>query len=323
MPAMARRVLITGITGFAGSHLAERLAGRGDEVHGLAQEPAPHPNLARVAGRVTIHRGDILDAAAVRETLARVRPDVVFHLAGQAVPTLATADPVAAIAVNVTGTANVVAALPDGARLVAASSADVYGIPERSPVDEGVPPHPTNVYAATKVAAEAILRAASSRARVTILRACNQIGPRQHERLAASEFAKRIAQAEAGLADPLIRHGQLDPSREFLDVRDMAAAYDAAASLDDDAVATFNVGSGTAVSVREILDILRGLARIPINTELDPERVRPGVPDVLLLDSARFRERTGWQPQVPLDRSLSDTLDHWREKVSRTRVPAR
>ncbi len=323
MPAMPRRVLITGITGFAGSHLAERLVERGDEVHGIAHEPPPFPYLARIAERVTIHTGDIVDPSSARIAVADARPDVVYHLAGQAVPTLATAAPLAAIRINVLGTGNVAEAVAGAAiHLVAASSADVYGMPDRVPSAEDAPLHPTNVYAATKVAAEAILRALGRRARVTILRPSNQIGPRQHPRLAASEFAKRIAEAEAGLAEPVIHHGQLEPRREFLDVRDMAAAYEAAAALDDTGPTTYNVGSGRAVSVGEVLDILRGLARVPIRTELDEERVRPGVPRVLLLDSTRFRERTGWSPAVPLERSLSDTLDFWREHV-RSLVRAR
>jgi GDP-4-dehydro-6-deoxy-D-mannose reductase len=313
-----RRVLITGITGFAGSHLAERLVERGDEVHGIVNEPPPFPTLSRVSAQVTTYDADVLDAHAIRAVIERTRPHVVFHLAGQAVPTLASADPLAAIRVNVLGTANVVAAARGaaGVHLVVASSADVYGIPDAVPSNEDVPLHPTNVYAATKVAAEAIARA-NADASGTILRPCNQIGPRLHPRLVASEFAKRIAEAEAGLVDPVVLHGQLDPRREFLDVRDMAAAYDAAADLRDAGPATYNVGSGTAVSVADILDVLRGLARIPIRAELDPERVRAGVPSVLLLDSTRFRERTGWAPSIPLERSLSDTLDYWREQVTR------
>ena len=316
MPAMPRRVLITGITGFAGSHLAERLVGRGDDVHGIAYERPPFPYLARVAGRVTIHAGDLTDPATMRRAVDAARPEIVYHLAGQAVPTLATVDPLAAIRINVVGTGNVADVVTEGIHLVAASSADVYGIPDDpSPVAEEAPLHPTNVYAATKVAAESVLRAIGGRARVTILRPSNQIGPRQHPRLAASEFAKRIAEAEAGVAEPVLRHGQLEPRREFLDVRDMAAAYEAAGGIDDPGPTIYNVGSGTAVSVGAILDVLLGLARVAIRTERDEDRVRPGVPSVLLLDSSRFRARTGWSPAIPLERSLSDTLDFWREWV--------
>lgn len=316
---MPRRVLITGITGFAGSHLAERLVAGGDEVHGIAHEAPPHPYLRAVADRVRIHQADILDPAGVSAAVEAARPDLVYHLAGQAVPTLASADPLAAIRVNVVGTSNVTAALEAApqAHLVAASSADVYGIPERSPVDEEAALRPTNVYAATKVAAEAVLRDAGRRGRrVTILRPSNQIGPRQHPRLAASEFAHRIAEAEAGLAEPVIHHGQLEPRREFVDVRDMAAAYEAAGGLAHDGAEVFNVGGGAVVSIGEILETLVRLARVPIRTELDHDRVRAGVPDALVLSSERFRSATAWRPTLTLDRSLSDTLDFWRREVA-------
>ena len=320
---MPRRVLITGITGFAGSHLAERLVASGHEVQGVAHEPPPHPYLAAVVDRVHIQDADVLDPNAVRAAVEAARPELIYHLAGQAVPTLASADPLAAVRLNVIGTSNVAAALesaPD-AHLVAASSADVYGIPERSPVREDEPLRPTNVYAATKVAAEAVLRDAGRRGRrVTILRPSNQIGPRQHPRLAASEFAHRIAEAEAGLAEPVIRHGQLEPRREFVDVRDMAAAYEAAGALDHTGAEVFNVGGGAVASIGEILAILVRLARIPIRTELDQERVRAGVPDALVLSSERFRAATGWQPVRPLDQSLSDTLDFWRRELMTDRA---
>jgi nucleoside-diphosphate-sugar epimerase len=321
MPRMPRRVLITGITGFAGSHLAERLVGRGYEVHGIAHEPPPHPFLAAVVTRISVHPGNVLEPSSIRGAIARARPEVVFHLAGQAVPTLASADPRAAIDVNVLGTAHVAdAAAAAGAHLIAASSADVYGIPDSAPSAEDTPLHPTNVYAASKVAAETVLRATGARTRVTILRPCNQIGPRQHPRLAASEFARAIAEAEAGLAEPTVRHGQLEPQREFLDVRDMAAAYEAAADLDHAGAEVFNVGSGTAVPVGRVLEILVRAARVPIRAELDPDRVRAGVPSLLLLDSSRFRTATGWSSGIPLETSLSDTLDFWRQSVQKEAI---
>src|SRR5437867_815905 len=152
------RVLITGITGFAGSHLAEHLVSRGDEVHGLAHEPPPFKNLAAVEDRVRIHEGDITRLEDVQGALAGSRADAVVHLAGMAVPTLASSDPVAAVRVNVLGTAAMLTALEQhtNTRLVLASSADVYGAPDRVPVDETAPVRPGNVYSATKVAAEAL-----------------------------------------------------------------------------------------------------------------------------------------------------------------------
>jgi GDP-4-dehydro-6-deoxy-D-mannose reductase len=311
------RVLITGITGFAGSHLAEHLVSRGDLVHGVAHEHPPFANLAGVIDRVRIHGGDVTRFEDVRRAIAGSRPDAVVHLAGQAVPTLASADPVAAVSLNVLGTAAVLAALETEpkTRLVLASSADVYGAPERVPVNEDAPVRPANVYAATKVAAEALTRELASRhgAPVVILRPANQNGPRQHPGLAASAFAKQIAQAEAGLAEPVVRHGRLDAERDFIDVRDMARAYAAALALGEGG--TFNVGSGEAVAIAEILDTLIALARIPVRAEIDPSRVRGGDPTRIALDATRFRQQTGWSPRITLADSLRDTLDFWRSTI--------
>ena len=308
------RVLITGITGFAGSHLAEHLVSLGDEVHGLAHEHPPFANLAAVQDRVRIHEGDVTSLEDVRGVLAGSRADAVVHLAGVAVPTIASADPIAAVRINVLGTATVLTALEQHphTRLVLASSADVYGAPHRMPVDEDTPVRPANVYAATKVAAEALARELAARhgAPVVILRPANQNGPRQHPGLAASAFAKQIAEAAAGLAEPVVRHGRLDAERDFLDVRDMARAYAAALGLAESG--TFNVGTGRAVAIAEILDILIALARIPVRAELDPSRVRGGEPTRLALDTTLFRQKTGWSPRIALADSLRDTLDHWR-----------
>ena len=313
------RVLITGITGFAGSHLAEHLVSLGDEVHGLAHEHPPFANLAAVKDRVRIHDGDITRLEDVQGALAGSRADAVVHLAGVAVPTIASADPVAAVRINVLGTASLLTALEQHphTRLVLASSADVYGAPHRMPVDEDTPVRPANVYAATKVAAEALARELAARhgAPVVILRPANQNGPRQHPGLAASAFAKQIAEAEAGLGEPVVRHGRLDAERDFVDVRDMARAYAAALGLAESG--TFNVGTGRAVAIAEILDILIALARIPVRAELDPSRVRGGEPTRIALDATRFRQKTGWSPRITLADSLRDTLDHWRAVTAR------
>jgi GDP-4-dehydro-6-deoxy-D-mannose reductase len=311
------RVLITGITGFAGSHLAEHLVSRGDEVHGLAHERPPFRNLTAVQDRVRIHEGDVTRLEDVQGALAGSRADAVVHLAGMAVPTLAAADPVAAVKINVLGTATVLTALEEHprTRLVLASSADVYGAPDRVPVNEDAPMRPTNVYAATKVAAEALTRDVAARhaAPIVILRPANQNGPRQHPGLAASAFAKQIAEAEAGLAEPVVRHGRLDAERDFVDVRDMARAYAAALGLAEGG--TFNVGTERAVAIAEILETLIALARIPVRAELDPSRVRGGDPTRIALDTARFRQKTDWSPSIALADSLRDTLEHWRLSI--------
>ena len=331
---MSRRVLITGITGFAGSHLAERLVASGVAVQGLALDGAGHPNLARVAHDVRVHYGDITSSHDVRAAIREARPDVVVHLAGQAVPTLAAQDPVGAVRVNVLGTATVLNAVEEtNASLIFASSAEVYGSPERRIINEDAPLRPENPYAATKVAAEALAHELGDRVggrrTVVILRATNQIGPRQHPGLAASTFAKQIAEAEAGApgerapgrvatrgATAVVRHGALDARRDFLDVRDMAEAYKRAADIDRPGAHVFNVGTGHAVSIGEILTALIEFARVEVRTEVDPARVRSGAAPHFALDAKRFREATGWEPKIELKESLKDLLDYWREQVS-------
>jgi GDP-4-dehydro-6-deoxy-D-mannose reductase len=312
-------VLITGITGFAGSHLAERFVAQGAEVHGYAFEDAPYPHLAAVADRVRIHRGDITSLDDLRVALTASEPDVVVHLAGQAVPTLAAQDPVGAVRVNVLGTSAVLAAVDEHprTRMVLASSAEVYGSPAASPVTEDAPLDPRNPYAATKVAAEALARELGERGTraVVILRPTNQVGPRLHPGLVASAFAKQIAEAEVGVAPRVVRHGSLDARRDFLDVRDMADAYARASEIDEPGVHVFNVGTGHAVGIDELLRTLVELARIPVTTEIDPERVRAGGSPALVLDASRFHARTGWSPKVPLRTSLADLLDYWRTQV--------
>jgi GDP-4-dehydro-6-deoxy-D-mannose reductase len=311
-------VLITGITGFAGSHLAERLVADGAEVHGLAFEEPPFPNLAAVADRISVHRGDITSVDAVRSALVASDPDAVIHLAGIAVPTQAARDPAAAVRVNVLGTAGLVSALEaSSARLVLASSADVYGTPVRDVLDEDAVAQPMNPYAATKLAAEALAAELGARGgrTIVILRPTNQIGPRQHPELAASAFARQIAEAESGHRAPVVRHGSLDARRDFLDVRDMADAYARAAEIADPGTHLFNVGTGQAVAIGEILNTLISFARVPIRTEVDPERVRSGAPASFALDASRFRSRTGWAPKIALETSLRDLLDYWRARV--------
>jgi GDP-4-dehydro-6-deoxy-D-mannose reductase len=316
---MPSRVLITGITGFSGSHLAERLVAGGDIVHGFAFEEPPYRNLAAVADTVRMYRGDITRVEDLRAAIAAASPDVVVHLAGQAIPTEAARDPVAAVRVNVLGSAAVIASVDErpGTALVIASSADVYGATDRSLVNEDAPVHPANTYAATKVAVEALARELGDRRQraVVILRPTNQIGPRQHPALAASAFAKQIAEAEVKQREPIIKHGSLEAKRDFLDVRDMADAYARAMTIRAPGTHLFNVGTGRAVGIDEVLNDLLSLARIPVRAELDPERVRTGVPLTLALDSTRFRTATGWAPRIDLRTSLRDLLDYWRVQV--------
>ena len=309
------RVFITGIGGFVGSRLARYLLEQGDQVSGT-YIGAP-PRMSGVA-HVDLHEVDLLDLKTLKRAVGEAEPDALVNLAG--LSSIGSSWKEARMPdyfwVNLVGTENLLAAAA-GRKVVIASSADVYGAPDSEVVDERAPLRPANVYAATKVASEALVHEFAGRraAATTVLRPANQIGPRQHPGLAASAFAKQIAEAEAGLAEPVVRHGLLDPRRDFLDVRDMAAAYAFAADLSEPGATVYNVGTGQAVSVAEILETLIRLARVPMRAELDPERVRSGAAATFALDSGRFRRRTGWAPKIDLRTSLADTLEYWRGQV--------
>jgi GDP-4-dehydro-6-deoxy-D-mannose reductase len=277
------RILVTGAAGFVGSHLVERLRTTGNSVTGFDI----------VAGSGIW--GDITDPYS----LGRVPlPDVVFHLAAQSIPAIAAEKPIETVRVNTLGTAMVLQAFR-GAKIVVASSADVYGAADGL-VNEDTVPHPRNVYAQSKLAAEAFCGEA------VVLRPVNQIGPRQRVELAASSFAWQIARAEYG-GDNVIRHGDLDARRDFIDVRDMAEAYYRAMSL---APGIYVVGGGVAVSIGEVLRTLLDFARVPLDVRADPARMRPG--SAFAADSGLFRAATDWTPKIPIETSLRDLLDHWR-----------
>jgi GDP-4-dehydro-6-deoxy-D-mannose reductase len=310
-----RRVLITGITGFAGSHLAEHAVACGDEVHGFALEKPPYRNLASVAGEVRMHRGDLTDADAVRAAVEAARPDVVVHLAGQAVPALASQDPTAAVRVNVLGTAAVVEALrASDAALVFASTAEVYGAPQ-DPAREDAPIRPPNVYAATMVASEALARELGGRS--VILRPVGQIGPRQHPALAASAFARQIALIEAGREAPVIQVGNLDARRDLTDVRDTVRAYIHLVEKGRPGIA-YNVCSGRAHRIGDLLERLIQKSRVPVEVRVDPSRYRPNDVPLVLGNPERIERDVGWRPTISIDQTLTDLLEYWRKTVAMT-----
>ena len=315
-------MLVTGISGFAGSHLAEALVREGAAVHGIVHEPAPHPNLRAIEGDLALHSADLLDVDATRRAVREARPAIVFHLAARPVPAQSWRDPRATFEVNVLGTVDLLEALRDLGSvplLVLASSADVYAPdPSEAPIREDHALGPDNPYAASKVAQETLVDqyARAGAIQAVILRAANQLGPRLHADLVASAFARQVAQAEAG-GERVVRVGNLSSRRDFVDVRDMARAYLLAA--DRGALGRlYNVGTGTAVPVRTLLDLLVTESRVPLEVREDPARRRPDDRPALALDATAFRERTGWAPTIPLQRSVRDTLDHWRVVLAET-----
>jgi len=309
------RVLVTGARGFVGRHLTAALRARGHEV--LATDHAAHEDALAV---------DVTDPLAVLGALELAQPDAVAHLAAQASVPDSLADPGGTFAVNARGTLNVLDAArvlgehSTRPRVLVVSSADVYGAqpPAAYPLRETTAPLPRNPYAASKVAAEALALAYARSYRVdaVVARAFNHTGPGQDERFAIPAFAAQLARVEAGL-ERTILVGNLDASRDILDVRDVCAAYVLLLEGRGEAGEIYNVCSGTATTMREVLRRLIEIARVPVEVREDPARMRPADVPVSVGDATKLREATGWTPGIPLTAVLRAVYDD-----ARTRVPS-
>jgi GDP-4-dehydro-6-deoxy-D-mannose reductase len=307
-------VLVTGGSGFAGSHLIELLAGSHRVV---AWSHASSPPAA-VAGAARWQTVDLLEQDQVTAAVREARPVAIVHLAG--VPNVGESwdDTALPLEVNVLGTHRLLHAVREAGqrcRIVVSGSAHVYA-PSPDPIDERHPLAPASPYALSKLAQEQLaLRAASEDGlEVIVTRSFNHTGPRQTTSFVAPSMARQIAQIERGGIEPVIRVGNLDARRDLLDVRDVVRAY--AALLEGGTPGTiYNVSSGVARPIRDVLAALIARARVPIRIETDPARLRPHDIPVLVGDASRLRAATGWEPVIPFDRTIDDLLAYWRGKA--------
>jgi len=295
---------VTGAAGFVGSHLVEHLRTCGDDVVGTDRSDGGP---------------DLLDAAGIRRLVGDVRPEVVFHLAGQADVGGSWESPADTLRVHAEGTLHLLEAVRSAgeARVVTVTSADVYGVvrPEALPLDETDPLRPVSPYAASKAAADLLALQAylGHGMDVVRVRSFNHLGPGQDDRFVCSALAARIAAAEAGRGDE-VRVGNLAARRDFTDVRDVVRAYRCLA-IDGRSGAAYNVCTGTSVAVGEVAERLVGLANRPLRLVDDPALHRPvDVPD-LRGDPTVLRTDTGWEPEVALDDTLADLLADWRRRL--------
>lgn len=311
------RALITGMTGFVGGHLVSSLSRDGVEVHGTL---LPHVRETAPDG-TTGYPVDITNADEMSALVSDVDPDVIFHLAGAASVGHSFDDPAGTWRVNVDGTRGVLEAMRRStptARLVAALSGEEYGrVPlEDLPVTEETPLNPLSPYAQSKVAADHLCREYVERHRLQVLRlrAFNQIGPGQDVRFVLPSVCKQIADAElAGDGICRLHLGNLESRRDFMDVRDVVVAYRLIAAKGDPS-RVYLAGTGNSRSVRELVDIVISMARVPVVVDSDPSRVRGGE-QADLYAWPRALEELGWAPRIPLEQSISDTLDYWRQRA--------
>ncbi|MEZ5314268.1 MAG: GDP-mannose 4,6-dehydratase [Thermoanaerobaculia bacterium] len=321
--------MITGITGFAGSHLAEYfLAERPEvEVYGTYRWRSRRENIEGIEERLNLLECDLSDAVAVRKTLETCRPDAIFHLAAQSFVPSSWVAPLQTLNDNVAGQANIFEAVRslglDPAIQIACSSEE-YGLvlPDEVPIKETNPLRPLSPYAVSKVTQDflAYQYFMSYGIRAIRTRGFNHTGPRRGEVFVTSNFSKQIASIEAGIQEPVIRVGNLDAVRDFTDVRDMVRGYVLAVEKGKPGE-VYNLASGNAITIRALLDKLIAMARVEVKVETDPTRLRPSDVEVLIGDASKFRADTGWEPKIPFDQTLNDLLEYWRERVAR-RLPA-
>ena len=317
------RVLVTGITGFVGTHLAEHLAAEGDLVVGLSQSGRWRDGAGEAARYVRLERVDLADAAEHELTalVARKQPEVVYHLAAQANPQASVADPRGTWALNLGGTLNLLEALKASGlkpRVVLVGSGVSYGnpAPERLPVREDCPLRPNNPYAASKAAADllGIQHFLAHGTDVVIARPFNHAGPRQTPNYVLSALARQVAEVERGRA-ARVEVGNLDVVRDFTDVRDVVRGYRLLAERGA-AGEIYNLGTGHGTRIADALETLRTLARAPIEVHVDPARVRPVDQPLLVADASKLRAATGWAPAVTMEQTLADMLAHWRAALA-------
>jgi len=317
------KILITGVTGFVGSHLAEYCLSLDQQVEviGTCRWRSRRENIEHLEDAINLYECDLRDASSVKTLLADIQPERIFHLAAQSYVPSSWNSPGETITTNVIGQLNIFEAMRETnstASIQIAGSSEEYGLvhPEEVPITEENPLRPLSPYAVSKVAQDMLAYQyfQSYGLKVVRTRAFNHTGPRRGDVFVTSNFAKQIAEIEAGQRPPVIHVGDLNPKRDFTDVRDIVRAY--WLSLEHCSLGeVYNVASGKAYRIKEVLKILLDNSGQDIEVVEAPERLRPSDVPLLLGDNSRFCKATGWVPEIPFEQTAKDLLDYWRERT--------
>lgn len=316
-----KKALITGITGFAGSHLAELLLGEKVEVHGIQRWRSKSDNINHVRDEIMFHEADLLDAHSLYKVIDEVRPNFIFHLAAQSYVQSSWASPSNTLEVNIIGTVHLFEAVRKSnldTVLQIACSSEEYGkvLKDELPITEKNPLRPLSPYAVSKLAMDYLgyQYFESYGLKIIRTRGFNHTGPRRGDVFAESTFAKQIAEIEKGLKDPVVYVGNLEAIRDYTDVRDMVRAYYIAVQKCQPGEA-YNIATGKGVKIKDVLNTLLSMSKVKIKVLKDKNRIRPSDVEVLIGDASKFQKETDWKPVIPFHKTLEDLLNYWREKV--------
>ena len=315
-----KKVLVTGISGFAGGFLSEHLLSQSSyEVVGTYHSSQP----GHFSGMpITLRKVNLTESGDVQKLMREVMPDVIVHLAAMTSPGESFDDPAGTLINNAVSQISLLEAVRkeklEHARIIIVSSADVYGHvkPEDIPIDEEAAFRPGNPYGVSKVTQDFIglQYFISYKLNIVRVRPFNHFGPRQSDRFAVASFAKQIAEIEKNKREPVMKVGNLESERDFTDVRDVVRAYEMLFEKGK-AGEAYNLGSGNAYKIADLLTKLISLAHVPVRVEKDPELYRPSDTPLLICNNKKLIEATGWMPEISIDESLKSILDYWRGVV--------
>lgn len=315
------RVLITGISGFAGSHLAEYLLGKGLDVYGTMRQGSKTENIDHILDKLKLIECDICDAFSVERAVKTSMPDYIFHLAAKSFAPDSWTAPHDTLNTNIIGELNILEAvrhLKINPHISIAGSSEEYGLVYENelPIRETNPLRPLSPYGVSKVAQDLLgwQYFQTHKLKIVRTRAFNHTGPRRGEVFATSYFSKEIALIEKGLHEPIIYVGNLETRRDFTDVRDIVKGY--VLCLEVGILGeVYNICSGKAWCMKDVLDVLLGMTNKKIQVKQDTSRLRLSDIAILQGDNTKFCKQTGWAPEIPLEKTLSDLLNYWREKI--------
>jgi len=310
------RILISGINGFVGSHLAEYCLAQGDEVHGTVRNRSSLKNIEHILDKTTLHECELTDAINVTDVIKEVMPDKIFHLAAQSYVPTSWKSPAETLVNNIVSELNILESVRkfcSDCKIHIAGTSEEYGMVEGDeiPTEETNELRPLSPYGVSKVTQDKLgcQYHQSYGLKVVVTRAFNHTGPRRGDKFVCASFAKQIAETGNG---GIIKVGNLEAYRDFTDVRDVVRAYYMALSCNSIVFGeTYNICSGDSIKIQYIVDKLIEISGKNLNVEQDPDRMRPSDLPVLEGDCTKFKEATGWEPKIPFDKTLVDIYDYY------------